>query len=448
LHTVGAIESLSTDPRFRERDGLVIVNPDPTNELVVVVSEVFLGDEDPFARDNPLHLDPGDARTVELPRVDHTGTTERRRGGMLRLAGSHPFVLTAYQPLRAFEGNDSQLVLPDDALGRTYVVASYPPHPAQFQGAGSPSFFEVIALADDTDVRYRPRQATAGAGDLIAPVAAGQWSPTVSLRRHESLRLAGANPSETQPWRGDVSGTVVEASKPVAVIGGTRCASVPPSSDALAGCDPLSEQLVPVARWSSHVAVPHPPLRTSEAHFVRIYAGVDGVRVSTEPPVTAVQPILLAERGEYLDIEVAHGVSFVVDADGPVLAVGYLTTRDRTHEIGDPSMYQFVATDRFLSRYVVATAPGWSTHLLQIVRPVEAAEVFVDAEIVDAWERFEDYETAVVTVSEGPHVVASDGPFGLTQFGWTNEVRDSCIPYGLGGECQTSYAHVAGMRWR
>lgn len=445
LHLVGAIESLSTVPGRREPDGVFVVNPHPTATLRLRVSEIHRGDDEPWPRDL-VELPPGRHHLVELPHVDDSGLTERRTGGRMLLEGSHPFVATAHRPRRAFEGNDSELLLPLEALGQLYVVASYPPHPAQFQGAGEPSYFEVVARWDDTEVRWRPRQDTAGDGAAFDQVRGGEWSPPVVLDRYESLRVVGIA-SLTDAWQGDVSGTVIEASAPVAVTAGSRCASVPPSTDTLAGCDPLVEQLIPVVEWGREVAVPHPPIRGFESHYMRIYAGADDVALTTEPPLASIPPAL-RERGDFVDVVVPNATSFVVDADGPIMVVGYLGTRDPTAELGDPAMYQLVPTERFLSRYVVATGTQWTTHLLQAVRPAGAAEVTVDGQALAGWEAFAGFETAVVEVSEGSHVVASEDAFGLTQLGWTNAVHDACIPFGHGGECHTSYAHPAGMRLR
>jgi hypothetical protein len=445
LHLVGAIESLSTVPERREPDGVFVVNPHPADTLTLRISQIYPDDDEPWPRDL-VELGPGRLHVLSVPNAGDSGLTGQRRGGRFLLEGSHPFGATSHRPRRSFEGNDSELLLPVEALGQLYVVASYPPLAAQFQGAGEPSFFEVVARWDGTTVRWRPRQDTAGDGAAIDPVRSGEWSPMVVLDRYESLRVVGIA-SPTDPWQGDVSGTVVEASAPVAVTAGSRCASVPPSTNALAGCDPLVEQLIPVVQWGREVAVPHPPLRGLESHYLRIYAGADEVALTTEPRVASV-PASLRERGEFVDVVVSNGTSFVVEADGPIMVVAYLGSRDPRLEIGDPAMYQLVPTERFLSRYVVATGTQWATHLLQAVRFAGAAEVTVDGQPLAGWERFAGFETAVVEVSEGSHVVASEEAFGLTQLGWTNGVHDACTPFGHGGECHTSYAHPAGLRLR
>lgn len=446
LHLVDhTAESLGITPEQGEPDGIFVVNPSDDESLLLRVRDSAPGRDTFEPRGEEIRLAPGERRIVELTPRMHSDTTAYFLGGMVALDADRPFTATVYRPFRSFVGNDSELLLPRSALGDTYVVASYAPHPAQFRGAGKPSYFEVIALDEPTEVRWRARQATAGDGASVASVAAGQWSPSVTLRPFESLRVTGAELSPLAPELGDVSGTVVETSTPAIVIGGSRCATVPPSLDGLAGCDPLTEQLLPVALWDQQVVVPHPPLRTSESHYVRIYAGRDEIRVRTRPSVLPVEPTVLEFQGDFLDVVVPHGTSFAVDADGPVSAVGYLSTRDPSDQLGDPAMYQLAPTTRFLSHYTVSTGTQWTSHLLQAVRRQGDAQVTIDDLEVTGWEQFGDFETAIVEVDEGVHVVDSADPFGLTQFGWTNDVHDACKDFPGAGTCQTSYAHPASM---
>ena len=52
-------------------------------------------------------------------------------------------------------------------LRRDYVVFSYFPHAAQAQGQGQPSYFEIIALEDFTEVTWTPTYDTAGTGLFV-----------------------------------------------------------------------------------------------------------------------------------------------------------------------------------------------------------------------------------------------------------------------------------------
>jgi len=433
------------EPSNREPDGVFVVNPDDTEVLTIQTYEIPEGSTEELPFGDPMALLPGERVLIRLPTTAQRSTTERRGGDLLRLEADAPFTASFHGPHRPFLGNDSALMLPDSALGRHHVVVAYPPHIHQFQGAGEPTFFEIVAQHDDTRVSWRPLLAATAEGPGVPRVEPGQWSPEIILHRHEALLvIATTDPSASARER-DVSGTVIESSAPIRVVGGSRCSTVPVTTDPGGGCDPLYEQLIPVEAWGQTYVVPHPPLRTREAHHLRIYAGEPGVTIRTEPSVLPSEPYLLATEGEFLDVLVPHGTSFTLSADGPVMAVGYLQTRDFDVELGDPAMYQLASVEQYLSRYEIATGTQWDRHFAQLVRPRGSAEIVLDGESVGGWERVGAWETAILSIAEGAHVARSTEAFGLTQFGWTNSLHDACARFATHGTCQTSYAHPGGM---
>ena len=56
---------------------------------------------------------------------------------------------------------------------------------------------------------------------------------------------------------------------------------------------------------------------------------------------------------------------------------------------------------------------------------------------IDAWESVGAWEIANVLVSEGAHVVASLEPFGLSQYGYSQQVD--------AGDNSSGYAYVVGL---
>ncbi|MEM9453405.1 MAG: IgGFc-binding protein [Myxococcota bacterium] len=448
LHVVDSVfETAGMDPSEREPDGVFVVNPDRDQIVTIQAFEIPAGDTEARPLGDPLALPPGESGLVQLPLNADRSTTERRAGGLVHLHADAPFAASVHGPYRPFLGNDSSLLLPDAKLGRRYVVAAYPPHFLHFQGAGEPSFFEVIALEDATRVRWRPRLTrTVAATDQIPAVDAGQWSPQIILDRHETLLVTASALVGSEHEQRDISGTLIESSSPVRVTGGSRCSAVPITFEPLGGCDPLYEQLVPVEAWGRTYVIAHPPLRTDEDHHVRIYAGASNITLKTEPPVLPTEPYVLAEEGAFIDVVVDHGTSFVLTADGPVMPVGYLQTRNPDLQIGDPAMYQFVSAEQYLDRYVIATGTQWEAYLVQVVRRRGTTEIELDGgEVLDGWEPIGAWEVASVSISEGAHTLRSDEPFGVIQFGWNNSRHDACIPFAVRGSCQTSYAHPGGM---
>lgn len=441
-----ASEIQSVPPAGRSPDGVFVVNPSEHDIVTIQAHEIAWGETESIEYSDPLPLLPGERRLIKLPSTAQRERTDRRRGDLLQIIADAPVVASMHGPYRPFLGNDSALLLPQAAHGQRYVVASYYPHTAHFQGLGVPTFFEVVAQHDDTVVRWRPKTtATEGDDATIPAVNAGQWSPEVRLGRHEVV-LVTALPGQPGS-NGDVSGTLIEASAPIAVTSGSRCSAVPGNAAPGAGCDPLVEQLVPVRAWGSRVVVPHPPLRTTEAHHVRIYAGAPDITVTTDPMALGLPPpSTLADTGDFIEVTVPHGTSFVADATGPIMVVSYLQSRDDDIELGDPAMTQLAATAQYRRDYTIATGTEWERHFVQAVRLRGGAPVSIDGTALVGWEPIgADYELSTTEITEGAHRLQSNDPFGLTQLGWNNRLHPGCTNYATHGTCQTSYAHPGGL---
>ena len=423
-------------------DGLVLVNP---NEGVATIQlrELADGSTEPQPVGDPIELAPLEARVVELQDplpLGHFSTL--RIGSLTWVESDRPIVAHAHSPYSPFVGNDSAMLLPEVALGLHYVVPSYPPHYLQFQGAGRPTYFDVIATAPDTVVRWHAQFAgTAGAG-AIAAVELGEWSADYDIGRFEGVHVIASAVEGGDQHGADVSGTVVEASAPVWVVAGSRCSAVPAVDTAVGGCDPLLEALVPLEQWGQTYVVGHPPLRVDEDHHYRIYGADEGVMLTTTPPVVE---HMFASRGEFVDVVVPNGTNFVVEADGPVMVVGYLASRDVAGELGDPAMYQIVPVEQADVRYVFTAPPDWDGQWVQLVREAGGPDVTLDDVLVDGWEALGAWEVTTVTVAEGVHVAQSEAPFTAIQFAYNNSFHETCAPYDARA-CHTSYAHPVGMR--
>jgi hypothetical protein len=454
VHLVDRLSTLADIPEEDwEVDGLVIANPDPSLTATVQVFEVPEGTAIEMPMGDPFTLAPFEWRTLDLDSSFVMGTfTQFRTGGMLRVSSDSPIIAYQHAPWRAFVGNDSSMLLPESALGSTYVIASYPPHYEQYQGAGEPTYFEIIAVQDDTQVRWHAQFApTSGNGVPIDEVPEGEWSEEVTMNRFDTLRVtASYNFYEDDPHRRDISGSVVEATKPIWVVGASRCSAVPASTDFVAGCDPLQELMIPLEFWGNEYVAPHPPLRPSDRHHWRIYGAEEGIEVTTNPDSALPGGYVFDSRGDFVDVIVENGESFKINADGPVLPVGYLESRDQTLEtpLGDPAMYQLVPVDQFLKRYVFVTGIDYDAHYVEVIREIGGPDVILDDGMTVTFdsEPVGGYEFAVVNIGAGDHRIESTGPFGILQFGWANGEHDACTPFSAMGTCQSSYAYPGGMK--
>ncbi|MFI5263173.1 MAG: T9SS type A sorting domain-containing protein [Candidatus Kapaibacterium sp.] len=158
----------------------------------------------------------------------------------------------------------SYLALPVLAVGKNYVVASYYDNPgngALIGYAGLPQFgenaagsFLIIGTQDATNVTIVPSTTTTGShtGVVTGPGANGivhPFSTVLNKGQCYLVRSFGKDPGA------DISGSVVQASKPVAVISGHEDANpgeyIPVWPQLSEGRDYMIEQLLPVEFWDS-----------------------------------------------------------------------------------------------------------------------------------------------------------------------------------------------------
>ena len=426
-------------------DGLLLHNP---TEYVATVQvyDLAQGSNEPEALGDPVELQPGDERLVDLPTpLPLGGISILRSGSMVWVESDVPITAASYSPYSVFHGNDSSMLLPEHALGLLYVVPSFPPHYLQYQGAGLPTYFDVLATEENTTVRWLAQFAgTAGTGIPIDPVPVGEWSEEYVVNRFEGVRVM-AEYNEADPHASDVSGMVIEASAPIYVIGGSRCSAVPEGDVQNLFCDPLTEALIPVELWGSTYVAAHPPVRTDEQHYYRIYAGESGVTATTTPNVLSGPDVTFDSRGAYVDVVVPTNTDFVVEADGPIMVVGYLASRPPDAGTGDPAMYQIVPVEQADTTYSLVAPEAWDEQYLMLARQDGAADVNLDGTAVTGWETVGNYSVATVVIASGAHVLESSDPFTATQMAYNHSGSIACVDFGAPA-CNCSYAHPVGMR--
>lgn len=433
-------------------DALVVTNPHDERSATLQLSLVPLGSRSLEAVEPPVVLGPGQTHVFELrPEAMVGDGSQRRTGGVFQLDSDAPVAAYQHAPGSTATGNDSLLLLPVAALGRDHVAHSYPGR-TSLEPFGDPSYFDVIALEDGTVVQWTPLTAvTAGDGASIPDVEPGQTG-SVTLERYDVLRVVASAASLDER---DVSGTVIEADAPVAVVSGCRCAQVPAVVPDLpfAGCDPLLEQLLPLSQWGDAYVAARAPVRGNERHHWRIYAGAPGVTVSSPSPVPGL-PHVFDELGEHLELEVPTGTSFALEGDGPFMPVQYLQSAylpefdlSSGTSRGDPSMLQAVPTARFLTRYVVTTPAGFGLDAVQVVRRVGGADVILDGQPLAGWSAIDGtYELTEQLVGSGTHVLEGAEPFGLVQVGFTEDAPNAVCTANTGESvCFSSYAYAGGM---
>ena len=177
-------------------------------------------------------------------------------------------------------------------LGKKYVIASYNDNPGTGGLLGgylgpkelenSHGFFEIVAAYDSTKVTITPTATTMlghvgvsqGKGSTGVPVPY-----TVTLMRGQCYLVKTATDTISNF---DISGSIVESNKPIAVIAGQENAFLGGvSGKSLEGRDFMIEQMIPVEYWDTtgYVSI---PLKDSQPQDPSLYEGIgENYRVYT-----------------------------------------------------------------------------------------------------------------------------------------------------------------------
>jgi hypothetical protein len=466
FYTTGLYQaSLSQGTTEKPPDAVVIGNPqldlDATVELRWVPygsnQEQLVTEINGEPIENPVVIPPGGTHVFELdPEItDYLNdviTSVYRSGVVYHVVSDLPVVGYLHAPFEGNNSNGATLLLPENVLQTDYVVFS---HTAWV----FPNYFSVIAMHDQTTVTWQPTVETAG-DYLPLPYVDANGSGMQLLNRFDNIRVHTSVLEERPPCEQDLSGTLITADKPIWVLSGVRglrlpwcgqsavmgCPSDPEniSTACNGGSDYAMEQNLPLDYWGREYVGAHSPLRGTENHHWRIYAGEDDITVNVSPSQPGT-PINLAERGDWAELIVPAGTHLEFDSNGVFMPVQYVTGHyDNANMMGSPAMVQMVPTAQFLDRYVFVTAFNYDEHYVQVIRATGAPDVLLDGMAVGPWESVGEWEVSTVLISEGAHEIISDDSFGIMQYGYSQhfDLADNSAGYGYMGGIKAEVIYI------
>ena len=221
---------------------------------------------------------------------------------------------------------DSYLALPVNVLGKKYVVASY-----------AKSNVGIIASQDNTTVyiiakdivRYRGRSYRKGE------------NITIKLNKLQSFHL---------DHRSDLSGTIIRANKPVAVLSGDKCAKTNTKY-----CDHLVEFLLPFENWGrKFVVATTGKMDKNTGDMFRVFAYESDTRVRSKNGDRMLMSGQFAEyrfgRQELSSLFECSKPCFVIQ-----YTTGYLNKKRR--EV-DSSMIVVPSVNHYLNSYKIPLSGG------------------------------------------------------------------------------------------
>jgi hypothetical protein len=361
---------------------------------------------------------------IDLPiKLEGQHGSYLKSGQAYRVTSDLPVAAYQFTPYAGLAGDDSTictadgtLLLATSGLDMHYYVLGYPQ-------TSSNSSMNVIAIEDDTLVTVIPASSTL-AGDGVAALSAG-IEQTFTMDAADVLQLNTT---------ADVSGTYIEADKPVAVFGCNVSSNVP---NGVTFADHMEHQMFPLSTWGSTFVAARSVIRNlsiAEDDYYRIVAQMDGTAITYTPAVVGAPAVL--DAGEIAEFSANY--SFEIEADEPILVGQYLTGYEATGlpfdaPNGDPAFALLPPVDQFLSSYVFLAPDKYPVDYLIITHP-SGLEVLLDGDPVsanpdcDVEDLSADWEITRCLIEDFGHTVDAAEGVGITVWGYGGR-----IAYGYTG---------------
>ncbi|MDW7997783.1 MAG: IgGFc-binding protein, partial [Bacteroidota bacterium] len=284
---------------------------------------------------------------------DPPSEDEPYRAAGIRVVAEVP--VAVYGVTRYVYTTDAFMVIPVSMLGTEYVIASYPDMVGMYMPwyTNIPSETVIVAAHDNTEVFFtlygNPSTRTSGG---MRPGQTKRWT----LNKGDVVAIGTVGPEA------DLSGSLVRATKPVAVVSGNQCTNVPTS---IRWCDFTCEMELPTYAWGRTYFVT-PIFGGSrfrgQNSVIRIFAKESNTKVYLDGQEWAViRRGPGGMRGEgWLDIEdpdPAEVRPIVISADKPIQVVQYNKGQESDWIPTDPFEMALPSLEQSQTHVIFAT-PG------------------------------------------------------------------------------------------
>lgn len=370
----------------------------------------------------------GTASTFSLPYIDElllsglneTGPSLVASDGAYRVRATRPVSVSQFEPLSPQNSGDASLVLPAHAWGTRHVVVSRA-HFVDQDDVSLPGFYAVVAGEDATTVTLTPSSTStsvaAGAG--VDGLGAG----VVVLGAGDVLEVFTKFDANTKP---DLTGTIVDADKPVAVYSGHKSVEVP---DGAPSRDHLEESVPPISALGKEYVIASAANQQGGTlkQRVRVVAVEDGTSVVYEPDVPA--PAIL-DAGEWAEVTASD---LRISASKRILVAQFFEGENLAQV--DPSLLVAPPVEQFREQYSLYASPAFALAGATVIAP-EDAEVTLDGEEITGWlphtaPGWQVARLKLFGADDGCYAFVGDLPFGVTVHG-TDLDTSYWYPGGLG----------------
>lgn len=404
-------------------------------------------------RGEGLSIPPGGRARLLIPRTALFEQTSHLRRQGWRLQTDRPVVAYQFNPLccnYAFSA-DASLLIPTHALGQRYRVLTTPTQGGYLGG------MVIMATRPDTAVTIDATNKRIIA-DPDGDVVQRDGIIDALLQPHEALVVQSRN-GPIEPSERDLTGALIEASAPVAVFAGHQCAQYPA---AVAACDHLEEQLIPVQAWGRTFALT--PLLTrgrrgvrqpSEVNYFKLVTDAVPVRIELSVPYADLSPLHGAQPGVTDCVDRLDGPSTIslgagescefgtlapvqLRASQPILVRGVLSgQRSVTDEsaygarAGDPAAYLIAPDRQFRNDYPFYVPNTYARSAVTITAPADAELTLDGAPLALPDPQPVPGTNAVfghLELAPGSHRLRARRPFGIVVYGF-----DDFVGYAFSG---------------
>ncbi len=449
-------------PPADEQFSIVLANPSP----VLAQAQVWQSNGRPNSPAETIigtySIPPNDLVQIDLPTRNVDGSTAGSDEGpgthlgnlAYRVTTNFPVVAYQFNPVVQSFSNDASLLIPVPALDTHYRILGWPTaNPidpilmSPTDGIPDRSFVTIVGTQPGTTVRvtvaHNTNAGTIQGGGSIAAASAGGIIEQV-IGRYDVLNIS------TDGIPGDLTGTVVEASAPVAVFSGgergiapidTTGVSAPPGGVPEDWCctEHLEEQVFPTTAWGKKFVVTRSPVRSGHATWrepdlFRVMADKPNTEVVTNLP--APNDRFMLGSNEWRDIPMDRSFTLIaseaVSIQQILVSQGWLDGNEKPGHGGDPSMILYPPIEQYRDDYVFLAPPTFETNYVVLAAPT-GTMVLLDGGDINASEfmsicEYEDagqidgvpYTTVTCPISGGTHRIESSMPVGIFVYGYHN----------------------------
>ncbi len=299
--------------------------------------------------------------------------------------------------------NDASLLLPTNALTGNYRVFTYP----AWNQASLPNYAAIVGTADDTSLTFTARTNTQAGGGLPALSAGGK--ATVKLNRGDVLEIM------SNPTNADISGSLVETTKPVAVFAGHPCRFIP---DGVQACDHIEETMLPIETLGKDYIMAAPAGANGQ-YELRVHGIDDGTTVTCEPPGPLGGSFTLS-AGETKSFGVISS-NHRLTANNRFYVSQYMIGETQAGK-GDPAQSNGVPVAQYRDSYTFLAPNSYDSNFVTVTAPMTAAITLDGAPLSQPLTAVgsSGWGVARVQLSKSQvHSMSSNSlPFGIVVYGY------------------------------